>query len=200
MKTYNRAKGERMMQALERFVDYLCGDFSNEEQIEHEAEKGNIIHPKARHINRVCHSKIKGLPEDFKGYFIIEESYYEIGNRHNSLPHLFLFELNEEGKVRLTAYELPEGIKKEDFRNDNPELIMQYDELKVSEKFTPMVYEEKEGVFEGESVSDFGNGLSFTLKESTSKEALHVSEVFEKNGKITFGFKDPIIYKKIRKE
>lgn len=103
--------------------------------------------PKAAHINRVCNEKIKNLPEDFEGYFVIEESYYEIGGRKNILPHLFLFNLNEEGK----------------------------------------------------SVSDFGNGLIFTLQERTSEGGLEVSEIFEKNGKKTFGFDKPIIYKRVKK-
>ena len=111
------------MKTLERFIECLCGDFSNEEQLAKEKELGREGLPKASHINRVCNEKIKHLPKDFKGYFVIEESYYEIGNRQNILPHLFLFELNEEGKVVLTSYELPESIKKEDFRSNNPDLV-----------------------------------------------------------------------------
>ena len=48
-----------------------------------------------------------------------------------------------------------------------------------------------------EDISDFGGGVKFTLKERTEKGKLYVSEVFEKNGKITFGFVDPIVYDKI---
>ena len=186
------------MNTLERFIQCLCGDFNNDEQLIKEKELGKEGLPKARHINRVCNEKIKHLPEDFKGYFVIEESYYEIGNRKNILPHLFLFHLNEEGKVVLTSYELPEDIKKEDFRSDNSDLVMDYNKLICSEKFTPMVYEEVEEAFEGKSISDFGNGLIFTLRERTSEEALEVSEIFERNGKKTFGFDEPIIYKKLK--
>lgn len=187
------------MKTLERFIEYLCGDFNNEEQLAREKELGKEGLPKAAHINRVCNEKIKNLPKDFKGYFVIEESYYEIGNRKNSLPHLFLFELNEEGKVVLTSYELPENIKKEEFSSNNEALSLDYETLIPSEKFTPMIYEEVGESFEGKSVSDFGNGLIFTLQERTSQESLEVSEVFEKNGKKTFGFDEPIIYKKIIK-
>lgn len=70
--------------------------------------------------------------------------------------------------------------------------------LVYSEKFAPMVYEEISETFEGKSVSDFGNGLIFILKERTSEETLEVSEIFERNGKKTFGFDEPIIYKKLK--
>lgn len=187
------------MNTLERFIKYLCGDFNNEEQLIKEKELGKDAFPKAAHINRVCNEKIKNLPEDFHGYFVIEESYYEIGGRKNILPHLFLFNLNEEGKVVLTSYELPEGTKKEDFRSDNPDLVIDYNALVYSEKFTPMIYEEVGQAFEGKSVSNFGNGLIFTLQERTSEEGLEVSEIFERNGKKTFGFDKPIIYKRVKK-
>ena len=95
------------------------------------------------------------------------------------------------------AYDLPEGISKEEFKNDNNNLIIDYNKLVKSEKFTPMIYIEVNDGFEGESISDFGGGVKFTLKERTEKGKLYVSEVFEKNGKITFGFVDPIVYDKI---
>lgn len=120
-----------------------------------------------------------------------------MGERKNSLPHLFLFQLDEVGHVILTSYELPEEISKEAFRNDNEDLVLDYNTLEISEKFTPMIYHREGEAFGGESISDFGNGVKFTLKEKTSKESLEVSEVFERNGKVTFGFIEPIVYKKI---
>lgn len=186
------------MGILNRFLKNLCGEFNNDKQIKEELTMGKVIHPKAKHINDICNDKIKNLPNDFKGYFVIEESYYNLGNRKNILPHLFLFELNEDNKVVLTSYELPEGISKEEFRNDNKELIMDYTKLVKSSKFTPMIYDEVDGVFRGECVSEFGPDFFFTLKETTSSDKLIVSEVFRKNGKITFGFENPIIYDKLK--
>ncbi|MDU6983241.1 MAG: hypothetical protein E6371_02390 [Terrisporobacter othiniensis] len=55
-----------------------------------------ITYPKACHINGICNTKIKNLTKDFKGYFVIKESYYEQGGRINALPHLFLFTLNKK--------------------------------------------------------------------------------------------------------
>lgn len=185
------------MTVLDVFVKNLCGTFNNDEQIESELKKGEVKHPYAKHINGICNDKIKNLPKDFKGYFVIEESYYKQGNFTNILPHLFLFTLNEDNKVVLTSYELPEGVKKEDFRNDNESLTMDYNDLIVSEKFTPMVYDESDGVFTGESISHFSPVTKFELKERIEDSTLYVSEVFYKNDKITFGFVDPLIYKRI---
>nr|WP_296648574.1 hypothetical protein [Romboutsia sp. 13368] len=73
------------MDILKRFINNLCGDFNNDNQIKIQEAKGKVTHPKAKHINRIANNKINNLPSDFNGYFIIEESYYEIGNRKNIL-------------------------------------------------------------------------------------------------------------------
>lgn len=185
------------MTVLDEFIKNLCGTFNNDEQIAKELKSGEVKHPCAKHINGICNEKIKNLPNDFKGYFVIEESYYKQGNFNNILPHLFLFTLNDNNKVVLTSYELPKGITKEDFRNDNTNLVMDFNELIISEKFTPMVYDECNGVFTGESTSYFTPITKFELKERIKKDVLYVSEVFYKNDKITFGFIDPIIYKRV---
>lgn len=185
------------MNVLEMFVKNLCGVFNNDKQIHKQKQEGNLTHPKAKHINGIANDKIINLPKDFKGYFIIEESYYEMGERKNILPHLFLFELNENNQVVLKSYEIPNNISKADFRNDNLDLKLDYNTLEESNKFTPMIYFEKDGVFEGESVSYFSKEVKFVLKERIEKDTLDVSEVFYKNSKITFGFVDPIIYNRV---
>lgn len=187
------------MKNLKLFISYLCGEFNNNKQIEQEEKNGNIIHPKAHHINNICNHKIKNLPSDFNGFFVIEESYYEQGNFKNILPHLFLFTENENGNVVLTSYDLPEGVSKEDFKNNNENLVMDFNKLKVSEKFTPMVYNFINGGFEGNSISHFSPVTTFILNERTEQDTLYVSEIFKKDDKITFGFEAPIIYNKIKK-
>ncbi|MDO5518787.1 MAG: hypothetical protein Q4F66_14620 [Clostridium sp.] len=188
------------MDILNKFINNLCGKFDNSEQIKDQISAGTITHPKSKHINGICNDKIKNLPESFNGYFIIEESYYENGNFKNTLPHLFLFTLNEDNKVVLTSYEIPSDIKKEDFRNDNEDLVIDFNTLKKSEKFTPMTYNynQHSDEFTGESLSFFTPETKFLLKETVKNNTMYVSEVFYKNDKITFGFEDPIIYKKIK--
>ena len=94
---------------------------------------------------------------------------------------------------------MPEGVAKEDFRNNNEQLAMDYNELKVSEKFTPMVYEFINNGFEGKSISHFSSVTTFILNERTEEDTLYVSEIFKNGEKITFGFEEPIVYNRIKK-
>lgn len=134
------------------------------------------------------------MPNDFEGIFILEESYYTINGRTNAMPHLFLFTEDNE-KVTLTSYEMPEGYTKDTFTYKNIENI-DFNSLKLSEKFTPAIYEYKNGVWEGGSVSNFTPVMKFTLFEKFSEEVLEVSEIIEVNGKRTFGYDIPLEYRR----
>lgn len=182
------------MSRLNDFMKILTGKFNNSEQYEKMKEEG-VDFPYAEHVNTVCNEKISNLPESFQGIFMVEESYYTAkGNTHAS-PHLFLF-TEEENGVKLTSYELPDTYDKKTFTYDSLKEV-DYNDLKVSEKFTPAVYTEKDGVWEGGSTSMFSPVLKFTLFERFSKEYLEVSESMEVNGKKTFGYDEPIFYKRI---
>lgn len=184
------------MNTLDKFINYLKGEFDNKEQIEELKKKGVTNFPFAKHVNNVCNNKIDNLPMEFEGYFLLEESYYEVNGRVNAMPHLFLFtECNN--KVKLTSYDLPEGFTKETFKYSNIKENLDYNKLAVSKKFNPMRYEENNNIFHGESISMFTPELKFILVEDICEEYLSVSESFEKNGQRTFGFDYPIIYKRI---
>ena len=73
---------------------------------------------------------------------------------------------------------------------------MHYTDLRVSEKFTPALYTLRNGVWEGGSVSMFSPVLKFTLFERFSPDVLEVSETMEVNGKRTFGYDQPILYRR----
>ena len=77
------------MNKLEDFINKLSGTFNNDSQINKEEVIGEVKHPKAKHINGVCNNKIENLQNDFNGYFVIEESYYEQGKFKNILLHLW---------------------------------------------------------------------------------------------------------------
>lgn len=72
-----------------------------------------------------------------------------------------------------------------------------YSKLKKSEKFTPALYHENGGVWEGGSTSRFSPVMTFKLWERFSDSCLEVSESMEVNGKRTFGYDAPIIYKRV---
>ncbi|MFH5826070.1 hypothetical protein ACHM2J_05790 [Clostridium perfringens] len=183
------------MNKLDNFIKLLVGNFDNSEQLEKLKVQEVEGFPFAKHINNICNDKIKGLPNNFEGVFLLEESYYTSNGKTTCSPHLFLF--TEDGEnIKLTSYEIPKGYSKSNFTYDDLEDI-NFVELNISEKFTPAIYKNIEGIWEGGSVSMFTPILKFTLFERFSEEKLEVSEIIEVNGKRTFGYDEPIIYKRI---
>lgn len=73
-----------------------------------------------------------------------------------------------------------------------------YAALKPSANFTPALYVERDGVWEGGSTSMFSPVLIFTLLERFSSDCLEVSETMEVNGKRIFGYDEPILYRRAR--
>lgn len=179
------------MSKLKDFMQILTGRFNNKAQ--YEAKKGENF-PYAEHLNTACNDKITGLPADFAGVFMVEESYFTANGSTHAAPHLFLF-TEQDGGVLLTSYDLPAGYDKESFTYENLKPV-DYKDLKPSAKFTPALYREKDGVWEGGSTSMFSPVLKFTLFERFTKDVLEVSESMEVNGKRTFGYDEPILYKR----
>ena len=85
------------MNHLQQFVELLTGSFDNREQYEQMQKEGNQTFPLARHVNTACNDKITGLPQDFDGVFVLEESYYTVQGRTNASPHLFCFTQEADG-------------------------------------------------------------------------------------------------------
>lgn len=184
-------KGYTKMSKLNEFMQILTGHFNNREQ--YEAKKGENF-PYAEHVNTACNDKIEGLSADFAGVFMVEESYFTANGSTHAAPHLFLF-TQEGDSVKLTSYDLPAGYDKDSFTYEKLQPVA-YADLKPSAKFTPALYTEKDGVWEGGSVSMFSPVLKFTLFERFSPDVLEVTESMEVNGKRTFGYDDPILYKR----
>lgn len=185
------------MSKLKEFIELITGKFNNKEQFER-MQQNQIEFPYAEHINTTCNDKIIHLPEDFSGIFMVEESYYTTNGNTHASPHLFLF-TEEENSIKLTSYEVPDEYDKQTFTYDSLQEI-DYDNLKLSEKFTPALYTEQNGIWEGGSVSMFSPVLKFTLFEKFSKECLEVHETMEVNGKRTFGYDEPILYKRVKED
>lgn len=182
------------MENLNQFMKILTGHFNNAEQYE-TMKNSNSNFPYAEHVNSICNDKIENLPADFKGIFMVEESYYTSNGNTHATPHLFLF--TEEGSgIKLTSYEIPSGYDKNTFTYQNLTSI-DFHDLKLSEKFTPAIYVENNGVWEGGSTSMFSPVLKFTLFERFSEDCLEVTESMEVNGKRTFGYDEPILYKRV---
>ena len=80
------------MMEIKKFVELMTGEFDNKEQFMEMKEAGKSF-PYAQHINTVCNDKIKNIPEDFNGIFVVEESYYETDGKRHASPHLFLIQI-----------------------------------------------------------------------------------------------------------
>lgn len=182
------------MMKLDNFVNMMTGHFNNKEQFDNMQREGKI-YPYAEHINTICNEKIMNLPKDFHGKFVIEESYYETNGQRHASPHLFLI-TEKEDKIELSSYEIPEGEDKSIFSYGSMKNV-DYTKLKKSEKFTPAIYKEKNGIWEGGSTSQFSPVMTFKLWEKFSDSCMEVSESMEVNGTRTFGYDEPIIYKRV---
>ena len=148
------------MMEIKKFVELMTGEFDNKEQFMEMKEAGKSF-PYAQHVNTVCNDKIKNIPEGFNGIFVVEESYYETDGKRHASPHLFLITDSNDGII-LSSYEIPAGEDKNTFSYNSMKSV-DYSELKKSEKFTPAIYKEKNGSWEGGSVSQFTPVMIFRL-------------------------------------
>ncbi len=182
------------MDQLYEFVELLTGHFNNRRQKDELEQAGEHTFPYAEHVNTVCNQKITGLPHHFQGVFLLEESYYTTEQGTHASNHLFLFTQEQDG-ILLTSYEVPEGYDKASFSYEQLTTVP-FDRLKPSVKFTPALYRKKGDAWEGGSVSMFTPALKFTLFERFTQDTLEVSESMELNGKRTFGYDRPILYRR----
>jgi hypothetical protein len=192
-------QAQQQNKLLNIFQQYITGDFDNSEQVVAEIKAGKQIHPLAIHVNRVANSKIKNLPASFKGFFVIEESYYlNEGKPVEVKPFLFLFHPKSNNEIQLTVYQLPDGVKKEEFRNDNQNLSIDYNTLKPSPTFKGAVYtwNAKAKSFSTNAPNELSNGMRFTLIETFTAHQLSVMELLEKDGNRLTPYDTPIIYKR----
>lgn len=183
------------MDTLQTFVSLLTGTFDNRAQLEELERRGVAGYPAARHVSTVVNDRIIGLPEAFPGLFVLEESDYTVNGRTNPMPHLFLFTEEPDGRVKLTSYDMPEGYTKENFRAASLGEIP-FESLRPSAKFTPALYERQGEAWVGGSESMFTPVLKFKLWERFTPEVLEVSESMEMNGKRTFGYDEPLEYRR----
>jgi hypothetical protein len=191
----NTTKSIEKMKAYDAFKLVLCGIFDNKNQVETEKKAGKQLHPYAKHVTNLCNNKIKNLPKDLKGYFILEESYYTSEGKPMEIkPYLFFIEDVAADKIQLSSYSMPADMPKADIRYDNPNFSLDFNKISVSKTFKPAVYQFANGVFTVNHPTELGNGMRFTLIETLTKNRLEVMELLEKNGKNLTPYDTPIIY------
>lgn len=188
-------KNER---AIDQFAQYIVGDFTNQKQVEAEQKAGKQIHPLAKHVNRRADGKIIGAPTR-DGFWLLEESYYEYpGKSMEAKPYLFFFEAAGDNEVRLIVYKFPEGLAAESLKNSNADLKMNFSDLKLSPTFKGALYTRTGNSFSTNSPNDLGNGMTFTLIETFTKNQLQVMELLEKNGQRLTPYDTPILYDRVQ--
>ena len=189
---------QKTMSDFDLYKSYIQGDLDNIAQVNAEVKAGKQIHPYAKHVNRLLDSKIKNLPKNHNGFYILEESYYTYPNKPMEMkPYLFWFEKTMLGKVKLHSLQIPKGWDKKDVRNDNLKFVVEYADLKDSPTFTPAVYTKTETGFYIKVPVNLPNGMKFTLEETIGKETFEVMESLEKDGKSLTPYSTPIIYKRM---
>ena len=191
-------KVKSQLSDFELYKTYIQGDLDNIEQINAEIKAGKQIHPYAKHVNRLLDSKIKNLPPNYNGFYILEESYYTYPNKPMEVkPYLFWFEKTKKGQIRLHSIQIPKGIDKKSLKNDNKKLSLNYADLIDSPTFKPAIYSKKSGGFYIKAPVDLPNGMKFTLEETIGKDSFEVMELLQKAGKSMTPYTTPIIYKRI---
>jgi hypothetical protein len=184
---------------FELYKSYIQGDLDNLDQINDEIKAGKQIHPYAKHVNRLFDSKIKNLPTNYNGFFILEESYYTYPNKAmEEKPYLFWFERTEKGQIRLHSLQIPKNIDKKNLKNDNKKLSINYSDLVDSPTFKPTIYTRTKKGFYIKTSIDLPNGMKFTLEETIGKDTFEVMELLEKSGKSLTPYSTPIIYRRIK--
>ena len=99
--------------------------------------------------------------------------------------------------ILLTSYEIPAGYDKQTFTYEAMTEV-DFQELHPSEKFTPALYTQRTVCGRAEASACFPPSLSLRYLSVFQRECLEVSVTMEVNGKRTFGYDEPILYKEAR--
>lgn len=178
-------------------IRMLSGIFTNEEQIRKEDMEGKRVHPAAKHIITPCGHMISNIPEGLRNGFVIEESYFDLGDRVIDKHYLFLYEEVGVRTVRLTSFNLPKNIEFGKFIGGNDHIRMDFRDLEVSPRFEPLLLNKNNGEYFGENVSSFGPGKIFRFSLRVSEEGFEVKELLEADGKKSAGYDTPVVYKRV---
>ena len=184
---------------LDLYLSYLTGNFDNRAQVETEQKTGKQIHPYAKHVSRNITSRVQNIPADFKGVFVLEESYYKTAGQDTLIkPYIFKFLLNDAGQIVLHSMGIPTQIDKKMFRNDNPNWTLDFADLKESPSFKPAAYVKTARGFYVKAPNDLPGGIKFTLEETIGNGFLEVMELAEKDGKRLTPYETPLQYLRLK--
>jgi hypothetical protein len=187
------------LQPIDLFKQIIVGNFDNSKQVAEEISAGRQKHPLAKHVNREASTRIAGLPDSLNapGFWIVEETYYTWPGKPVELkPFLFYFSPAGKDSVQLRVFQFPASMNKEEIRNDNDSLVLNFQEIKPSPTFRGAyyVYRHSDSSFYTNTSAELGKGMRFTLTETLTPERLTVMELLEKEGKRITAYDTPIVY------
>ena len=186
-----------MGKILDRFVEIICGDHDNSEQLAENDKKGIRVHPYAKHITRVCNDLVDNLPEDFDGIYILEESYHTYPDRPREFKPLFYFIQEVEDGVTLQSIAIPESWEAKELVNSNKNLKFDFNELKQEQKFGTAHFKFQDDYFITDHRCDFGKGQTFRLTKKIAADHHEVMEMYLDAGESMTPYDTPLIYKRI---
>lgn len=182
-----------MNQNLEELKNDLVGTFDNQEQFEQMSKEEQQHFPFARHRNFLMNPQIEDLPADFAGYYLFEESYYDVHGSSRFKSDLFLIRKSAISQVELLSVDLPKEARNKKYE-ELPKI--KYEDLAINPKFNPIRYAKSGEDFYGKSVSEFTPTTTFELEQTISPDMLNVKETMYSKGKQVFGFDEPIIFQR----
>ncbi len=185
---------------LRKFADVLCGTLDNQAQIDAEIAAGKQLHPYAKHVTDICDDKIINRPPDHEGMYVLEESYYIYPGKEETELKPLLFYMRSDGKSKalLQSVQIPLHISKAEATNDNAQLILDWNELEFRNFGVAEYTLHKNGSFTVDHEADMGDGLTFRLIETLSKDGLEVMELVHKNGVKITPYDTPIQYRHVK--
>lgn len=189
-----------MTPGIDNFRRILLGDLDNRAQIAAERAAGEQLHPYAKHVTREITDRIRNLPDEAGGIYVLEESYYQYpGQEMTTKPLLFFIEPHGADSVLLSSLVVPERLDAWAVRNDNSELYFDYAELRPNPWFGKALYawHPEAGHFTVNHPCELGDGKRFSLIETLTPEALHVMELLERDGQRLTPYATPLIYRRI---
>ncbi len=181
---------------LQEFVEILSGTLDNIDQVIEEKASGNQVHPYAKHVTSDCTHIVRNFPEDDRGRYILEESYYTYPGEEMIIKPLLFYVTEKEGTVYLNSVTVPERLDPAKVINANKELFFEHDELHIKPTFgaAPYKFNPEKRHFTTDHKCEFMPGLHFRLTETLEHGKLSVMETWIKDGVVTTPYNTPIIY------
>jgi len=89
------------------------------------------------------------------------------------------------------------AITKEQVRNDNKNLIINFEDLELRNFGTAEYELQDDGSFKVDHEADMGGGITFRLIETLSRDGLDVMELVHKDGVKLTPYDTPIEYRRV---